>query len=111
MRRRGHEEVLEQDRELVAAEAGDGVGRSRRGADALGRQPDQLIAALVPEAVVDQLEVVEVDHQHADRPAPAFQRGASATLEQRAVGHAGQGVGERLALGSRAARAAPRPSG
>ena len=79
-------EVLEQDRELVAAEARDGVGRARRGADALGRQPDQLIAAEVPEAVVDELEVVEVDHQHADRPAAALQRGAGARSNSARLG-------------------------
>ena len=56
--------VLEQDRELVAAEAGDGVGRAHRVGQALADVAQKLIAGVVPEAVVDLLEPVEVEHQH-----------------------------------------------
>ena len=59
--------VLEQDRELVAAQPGRRVGRAERLLQPLadlGRQP---VAGRVAEGVVDRLEVVEVHEQHRDR--------------------------------------------
>ena len=81
--------VLEQDRELVAAEPGGGVG----GADARGHALRDLeqdpVAGGVTEAVVDGLEVVEVDEQHRHPDALAQRprdRVADALVEQRPVG-------------------------
>ncbi len=92
-------DVLEQHRELVAAEARGGVGP----ADALVEAPrdllQHLVARGVAEAVVDRLEVVEVeeDHREAALLAPAAgERVADALREQGAVGQAGDAVVERL---------------
>ena len=59
--------VLEQDRELVAAQAGRGVGRAQGRLQALADLGQQLVARGVPERVVDRLEVVEVHEQDRDR--------------------------------------------
>jgi hypothetical protein len=60
----GH--VLEQHGELVAAEASRRVGLPHAGHDARGGGHEGAVADQVTEAVVDGLEVVEVDHQQAD---------------------------------------------
>ena len=45
------------------------MSRSRtHGPQPLAHRPQQLVARVVAEAVVDDLEVVEVDEQHGDRP-------------------------------------------
>ena len=96
-------DVLEQDRELVAAEPRE---RCPRRAARLGRRSrdraQQLVAGRVAEAVVDRLEVVEVDEQHrelvARGAAVARERLLEAVLEQRPVGEPGQRVVERLVL-------------
>ena len=54
------------DRELVAAEAGDDVVGAQHAAQPLGHGDEQPVAGAVPERVVDELEVVEVDEQHRD---------------------------------------------
>ena len=64
-----------------------------------GDRHEQAVAGGVAEAVVDGLEVVEVDEQHRQRPAEAAacaQRVLDAVEEQGAVGEAGQRVVERL---------------
>ena len=58
--------ALHHDDELVAAEAGEHVVVAQRRAQATGDRLQQLVADLVAEAVVDRLEVVEVDEQHGD---------------------------------------------
>ena len=68
------DDVLAQDRELVAAEAGDGLVPAQRVPQPLGDREDQLVAGRVAEAVVDHLEAVEVEEQHGDvAPAAALQ--------------------------------------
>ena len=57
-------EVGEEDQELVAALACDNVRLSDRGAQPRPDCLQQLVAGRMPEAVVDQLEVVEVDEQN-----------------------------------------------
>ena len=57
-------DVLEQHRELVAAEAARGVAGPDDRPDALGDDPERPIALGVAEPVVQVLEVVEVDEQH-----------------------------------------------
>ncbi len=59
--------VLEQDRELVAAEPGGGVARAELVLEPLRRRDQQLVARGVTEAVVDRLEAVEVEHDDRDR--------------------------------------------
>ncbi len=58
---------VEQQRELVAAEPGQGVARAARLREALGNGLEQLVARVVAEAVVDLLEAVEVDEQDGER--------------------------------------------
>ena len=60
--------VLDHDRELVAAQAGDHVLGPQARAQARGDRDQQLVAGGVAEAVVDRLEVVEVDEQHGSSP-------------------------------------------
>ena len=68
-------EAVDQDAELVAAEAGDDVAGAQVGAEARRDRAQQLVAGVVAEAVVDQLEVVEVEEEDPDRacrrPTPA----------------------------------------
>ena len=70
--------VLEQDRELVAAQPG-GQCRSGAGADCepLGDRDQQRVAGGVAEAVVDRLEVVEVEEQDDRRRGPPGRRDSS----------------------------------
>ena len=56
--------VLEEHGELVTTETGRCVTGSQAAAQAVGHRPQELVARSVPEAVVDELEVVEVDEGH-----------------------------------------------
>ena len=92
-------DAVEQDGELVAAEAGDRVGRAHRRLQPPRDLLEDGVAGRVAEAVVDRLEVVEVDEHDADRGAAAqraHDRVLDAVGEQRAVGEARDGVVERL---------------
>ena len=62
-------EAVDQDAELVAAEAGDDVAGPQVGAQARRDGSQQGVAGVVAEAVVDQLEVVEVEEEDPDRGA------------------------------------------
>ena len=55
--------VVGEDRELVAAQAGDEVAGADRVGDPLGDGLEERVAGGVAERVVDDLEVVEVDEQ------------------------------------------------
>ena len=70
----GHE-LVAQDHELVAAEAGDGVARAKRIAQPLRQRHQQAVAGAVAEAVVHDLEVVDVAEQHRHRPVAAAAAG------------------------------------
>ena len=61
--RPGGVDVYEQHRELVAAEPGDDVDRAQAVAHHRPDVLDHLIADLVAERIVDELEVVEIQHQ------------------------------------------------
>ena len=81
-------EVRQQDQELVAALAREQVGRAHDAAQAHRDPPQQLVAGRVAEAVVDGLEVVEVDVQQRDRMAAApgaREAEREVLVEQRAV--------------------------
>ena len=54
------------DGELVAPEAPERRARAQQGAQPLGDDAEQLVADVVAERVVDLLEPVEVEEQHAD---------------------------------------------
>ena len=93
--------LLQQDCELVAAEAGGGVADSQRPDEALGDRDEYLVAGSVPEAVVDELEVVEVEKQNGERgPRPGGPRRCmlEAVAEKRPVGETAQCVVESLVL-------------
>ncbi len=80
-------EVLAQDRELVAAEAGHQLVAANGRAQPLSGRGEQLVAGPVAEAVVDELEAVEVEEQHRHGPGLAVQareRGLQAVREQHA---------------------------
>ena len=70
-----------------------------RGADPLGDGDQQPVPDAVAEAVVDVLEVVEVEEQHGERlggAVAAAQRVGEPVAEQLAVGEPGERVVERL---------------
>ena len=56
--------ILEQDHELVASEAGDGVGLTNAVPEPVSDLPQQCVPGVVPQRVVDILEAIEVDEQH-----------------------------------------------
>jgi hypothetical protein len=95
-------EPLQQHRELVAAQARDGVAGAQRAGDPLGEGDEQLVADGVAEAVVDLLELVEVEEQQRAAvlrlAAGTPQRLLDAVNEQRPVGQPGEGVVQRLVL-------------
>ena len=64
--------AFEEHRELVAAEAGDGVRRAHGDLQAAGHLLEDVVAGGVAEAVVDRLEVVEVDEDDRDVREPAL---------------------------------------
>ena len=99
-RRRVHRTaLLQEDRELVAAESRHRVGHPGARAEPLGRGDEQPVAHLVAQAVVHLLEVVEVEEQHRQRVPVAAgerQRMADPVAEERPVGEPGERVVERL---------------
>ena len=107
----GARHVLTQDDELVATEPRDGVARPHGGAKTPGEDLEELVAGDVTEAVVDELESVEIEEDDADlAPVAArpFEGETDAVTEQGPVRQPGEwivdrGVGQslcdRLALG------------
>src|SRR5437763_13464156 len=59
-------EVVQQNRELVAAKPRDRVARAQTAFELARDGDEQLIADGMPEAVVDHLEAVEVKEQHGE---------------------------------------------
>jgi len=83
----------EQDGELVAAQPRGEVVLAHAGGDPLGDLDEQLVTGAVPEAVVDRLEVVQVEHQDGrGRPAAVGDGLVDAADQQRAVGQSGERV-------------------
>src|SRR5690349_18380810 len=64
--------VFLDDCELVAAEAGQHIGIAQRRLQPAGDLDQQPIARRVPQRVVDLLELVQVEHQDAERSAMAL---------------------------------------
>ena len=99
--RLGVEHLREQHAELVPAEARDGVALAKGVAEPDADLLQQLVAARMPEGVVDLLEAVEVHDHHRGRdvvPARRCERRVDAVVEERPVRQVGQGVMERLVL-------------
>ena len=92
----------QEDRELVAAEARDGVVLAQQAREALADLAQHLVAVVVAEGVVDLLEAIEVEQHHRDAGpgAPgARDRVLGARAEEDAVGQTGQRVVQGEALG------------
>jgi hypothetical protein len=87
--------------ELVAAEAGDGVGAPARFGQTVGQLPQGQVADGVAVQVVDGLEAVEVDEEDGQGAVVAATDGqglVDPVVEQGPVGEAGEGVVEGLVL-------------
>ena len=63
----GTGDVLEQHDELVAAETADGVVGAEHRCEPFGEPDEHVVAGRVTEAVVDDLEVVDVEEHHRER--------------------------------------------
>ena len=88
-----------QNRELVAAEAGQRVALTQARLEPARHGDQQLVADQVAEAVVDDLEAIEIEVEHrervADAPQPELLEAAAEPLdEHRAVVEAGQRIEE-----------------
>ena len=91
--------VLQEDRELIPAEAGRRVACANARFESLGHVEQHLVAGGVAEAVVDRLEVVEVEEDHGQAlvvAARARDRVPHPLDEQRAVGEVRHRVVEGL---------------
>jgi hypothetical protein len=66
--------VRHDHRELIAAQAGRHGLRPRRPVQRAAELPQDDVADLVAELVVDQLQVVHVDHDDGELPAGALRR-------------------------------------
>ena len=92
-------EILDEHGKLVASEARRGIALSQTRRESFADDAQQVVAREVAEAVVDGLEVVEVDEQHRELAALAFQprrRVVDPVAEERLVGQSGQRIVERL---------------
>ena len=86
-------EVGEQQEELVPTLPRDQVRLARASAEPLGELLQELVAGVVAERVVHELEVVEVEVEHADAevvPARPGDRRLEHLLEERPVRQAGE---------------------
>ena len=91
----GRVHVLEQQRELVAAEPGDGVALPHTAGEPLGHVDQHRVAGGVAEAVVDRLEAVQVHEEQRDPGAAApghLQRVLDPVEQQSAVRQVGEEV-------------------
>ena len=95
----------QQDREFVAAEARAGVAGADLGLGAPRDFLERLVAGQVSEAIVDLLEVIDVDHEAGQRLAGAFgarQLLAQPVVEIAPVVPAGEEIGDAAAHQARA---------
>ena len=102
----GAVDVLDDHRKFITAEARDRVGAAQRPGEQFADGLDQLVAGLVAERVVHQLEIVDIDQHQRDRlavPVCTDQRVFESVREQQAVRQVGQriAVGEQLDLAFR----------
>src|ERR1051326_2234247 len=88
-------------RREIVSEARTAAGRPPPRAQPLRDLREELVADRVPEAVVDELEVIEVEIHHRERPAVALRLrdgGEDAVAEEEAVRKTGERVVIRLIL-------------
>ena len=99
----GVDDRVEDDPELIAPEARHGVARSQRAHQALPDGAEQPVADRVADALVDDLEAVEVQQDDRDRVGVVGvgrgQRMRDPVGQQLPVGETGRRVVERAALG------------
>ena len=92
--------ILDEHRELVTAESRHGIRRAHAGEQSPGGFDQQRVPGAVPQAVVDGLEVVEIQEQQRERRLAATLRPGQGVLrtvaQQRAVRESRQRVVERL---------------
>ena len=91
----GRGDAFEQDNELVTTETGERVARPHGTAQAVPNDAQQLVAHLVAQVVVDQLEAVDVAEEHCDLAAGPIrleQRVVEMVEKEPAVGQTGQRV-------------------
>ena len=95
----GGPDAGQHEHELLAAEAPDGVAVAHHGAEPAGGERERAVPLGVAQRVVDALEAVEVEHDHADGLAGGGgggERRAQALLAAAVVEQPGQGVGADL---------------
>ncbi len=85
-------EVLAHDDELVAAEPRDRVVATDRGGEPSAHRDEQLVAGVVAEAVVDDLEAVEVEEEHRHHAPPSPRRARAASSRSTASARFGRSV-------------------
>ena len=91
--------ALEQDDELVAAEARQRVARTHHAAQPLADDAQELVAHLMAEIVVDHLEAVDVTEEHGDLAPGSVrleQRMVDVVKQQPSVGQTRERVLERM---------------
>ena len=85
----------EHDDEFVAADADDHVGLADAGPHPVSHGAQQLVAGMMPEAVVDHLEIIEIEEGER-HPLPLcaglLQGGCYPCIEQNTIGQAGQRI-------------------
>ena len=92
-------ELVQENRELVAAEPGERVARPQARLEAARHRDEQLVADQVAETVVDDLEAVEIEIERREPAADAallelFEAAAEPLDEHRAVAEPGQRIEE-----------------
>ena len=94
----------QEGRQLLAAEPGAEIGFTQAEPQAIGSTPQRRVAGRMAVAVIDLLEVIQIDHDHgAGQAVPARQRQFSghAGKEAATIGQPGQRIqiGQPLQLG------------
>ena len=87
--------------EFLAAEPADQIGLAQTRARGLGEDLQHLVADRVAEAVVDRLEMIEIDQQHGDRAVARdllLQQRLGVLQERAAIEQAGERVDHRGGL-------------
>jgi hypothetical protein len=105
-------EISEHEQELVPPVPGEQVAGTARVVEPGGHLAQQLVAGRVPEAVVHELELVQVDARQPERRAVragACNRGGEVGVEERTVRQPREGVVRRVAAQALLELPAPRP--
>src|SRR6266567_561617 len=96
------EDVFNEDSEFVAAEPGCCILRPQNSAESLGNRNQQNISRSVAEAVVDLLEVIEIEKEYTaalvTASSTAVQGQCQSVFEERPIGQAGEHVMHGIVL-------------